>query len=231
LEAAAGDAPKLKQGGHNGGFIAVSAVASSMLWSAGNSAASYSTVGGKTWKESQGWPSVEQHLVPVSDKKVDGVYYVFDPNGSILISVDSGASFKPIIVGLTKVPFWEAAHLVVVPDRIRDLWLSYPGGLIHSPNADTPAKSIKAVNAAYAIGFGAALTPGKYSAVYISGKVNGVEGIWRSDDEGDNWVRINDDEHRFEPVGAITGDFREPGTVYIAPGRGGIMTGKPKTQQ
>ena len=224
------DAPKWKQNWHTGGFIAVSASASSMLWSAGNGAASYSTDGGKTWKESQGWPAVEQHLVPISDKKADGVYYVFDPSGSILISVDSGATFKPIVVGLTKVQVWESAHLAAVPDRVRDLWLTYPGGLIHSPNADAPGKGIKTVNAAYAIGFGAALTPGKYPAVYLSGKVNGVEGLWRSDDEGDNWVRINDDEHRFEPVGAIAGDFREPGRVYIAPGRGGIMTGKPKTQ-
>ena len=224
------DAPKWKQNWHSGGIIAVSAAASSMLWSAGNAAASYSTDGGKTWKASEGWPAVDQLLVPVSDKKVDGVYYVYNPQGSILISVDSGATFKPIIVGLPNIPFWEISHLAVVPDRVRDLWLSYPSGLLHSPNADTPAKSIKAVNAAYAVGFGAPLIPGKYPAVYISGKVNGVEGIWRSDDEGDNWVRINDDEHRFEPVGAITGDFREPGTVYIAPGRGGIMTGRPKTQ-
>jgi xyloglucan-specific exo-beta-1,4-glucanase len=214
---------------HSPGVIAVSAKGTSMLWVPEKDAAYFSINNGKTWTASAGWPSGrDQALIPVADKAIDGVYYVLDRfSMSILISVDAGASFRPIVSGLPKIEGWESAQLAVVPGRMRDLWLAVPYGLLHSPDSTTPVTDTKDVDAAWAVGFGAPLMAGAYPAVYLWGKVNKQEGLWRSDDEGAAWVRINDDAHQFGRVRLLTGDMRQFGTIYIAPDGRGVMVGNP----
>jgi hypothetical protein len=48
-----------------------------------------------------------------------------------------------------------------------------------------------------AIGFGRAPAGNSYPTVYLSGKVNGVDGFFRSIDAGASRVRINDDQHQW----------------------------------
>ncbi|EGF89207.1 BNR/Asp-box repeat family protein [Asticcacaulis biprosthecium C19] len=213
----------------NSGIINVSAKATSLLWVPEKEGAYYSTDKGRTWKESAGWPTGrDQALTPISDKVVDGVYYVHDrSSGNILISVDHGASFKPIVSGLPKVEGWQGAQLAVMPTRMRDLWLVAPFGLLHSRDADSGMVQVKDVDVAWCVGFGAPKVKDGYPAVYLSGKVKGREGLWRSDDEGKSWVRINDDAHQFGSFRAIAGDPLEWGTLYIAPHGRGLLVGKP----
>lgn len=212
---------------HNPGYIAISAKATAMVWVPEKDVAYYSTDKGATWKKSGGWPAVrDRQLIPVSDKAAEGVFYVFDTIGGIYVSADGGANFQLIVSGLPKVEAWgPQAQLVVVPGRLRDLWLAAPYGLLHSPDSQTPMTNLKAVTAAWSVGFGAPLVKGGYPAVYLWGKVKKQEGLWRSDDEGESWVRINDDAHQVG--GPITGDMREPGTVYFAPGARGVRVGRP----
>jgi len=75
------------------------------------------------------------------------------------------------------------------------------------------------------VGFGRA-APGRRSpAVFIVAVVSGEEGIFRSDDEGATWVRINDDRHGYGEMRAITGDPRIYGRVYFGTGGRGILYG------
>jgi photosystem II stability/assembly factor-like uncharacterized protein len=61
-----------------------------------------------------------------------------------------------------------------------------------------------------------------------SAQVNGTRGIYRSDDGGDSWIRVNDDEHQWAWTGeCITGDPRIPGCVYISTNGRGIIYGDP----
>ena len=79
-----------------------------------------------------------------------------------------------------------------------------------------------------AVGFGKAKSGKKFPAVYIWGVVDGVEGIFRSDDEGKNWVRLNDDAHEFGGTGdanEIIGDPRVYGRVYMSTAGRGIVYG------
>ena len=70
--------------------------------------------------------------------------------------------------------------------------------------------------------------PGQtYPAVFLSGKIKGQTGIWRSDDQGQNWIRVNDDTYRFGDGGVLTGDPTEFGTVYVARAAGGVVVGRP----
>jgi hypothetical protein len=65
-------------------------------------------------------------------------------------------------------------------------------------------------------------------AVYSSGRVAGVDGIFRSDDSGASWVRINDDRHQFASTNeAIAGDPRVYGRVYLSTNGLGIPYGEP----
>jgi len=211
------------------GPLAISAGGSSIVWSVPREKAYVSFDKGKSWSASAGWPArSDATLVPASDRAVDGVFYVHDrTGGQILISIDGGKSFTPIIKGIPPVPSWQGAELAVVPGRARDLWLAGPFGLLHSADASKPIMSIKAVEEAWHVGFGKAAPGQTYPAVFVSGKIKGQTGIWRSDNEGQSWVRINDDVHRFGDGGILTGDPTEYGTVYVARAAGGIVMGKP----
>ncbi|HEU4389441.1 MAG TPA: hypothetical protein VFV34_16675, partial [Blastocatellia bacterium] len=59
-------------------------------------------------------------------------------------------------------------------------------------------------------------------------QVSGVRGIYRSDDGGVTWVRINDDQHQYASTGnAITGDQRVYGRVFFSTNGRGIIWGEP----
>lgn len=211
------------------GHIAVSAKASFLLWAPEKEVAAFSADRGKTWAPSAGWPTDrDQTLIPLADKVVNGVFYVHDrAGGRILCSVDGGASFNPIATGLPVVQSWETAQMAVTATRMRDLWLALPSGLIHSRDAQSKFASVKGVDVAWAVGFGAPAVKDGYPAVYLSGRVKGQEGLWRSDDEGGSWTRINDDAHRFGGVRSLTGDPLEYGVVYVAPHGRGVLVGRP----
>ncbi|HWD78409.1 MAG TPA: carbohydrate-binding protein, partial [Kribbella sp.] len=87
---------------------------------------------------------------------------------------------------------------------------------------------VTSIQEAYTIGFGKAAPHRPEMAVYTSGKVAGVRGIYRSDDSGASWVRVNDDRHQYASTGeAITGDPRVYGRVYLSTNGFGIPYGEP----
>jgi len=86
-------------------------------------------------------------------------------------------------------------------------------------------KKIKGVEQVHAFGFGKA-APGKnYPALYLAGTIKGTDGIFCSDDEGKNWVRINDDKHNWALILQITGDLKKYGRVYVGTHGRGIFYG------
>ncbi|MBW8840913.1 MAG: hypothetical protein JF608_03710 [Sphingomonadales bacterium] len=216
-----------QQGWRGGGKIAISAKGGSLVWVPNRQTAYHSSDWGKTWNACQGWPQgLDGQFEPVADRAVEGVFYTYDRVASILISVDGGTAFKPVISGLPKLEGWQGAQLVATPGKMRDLWLAGPWGLFHSAGPDTNMAQIKGVTEAWLVCLGKSAADGGYPAVYLWGKVRGIEGVWRSDDIGGTWARINDDAHRFGALRTIAADPLEYGTVYLGTSGRGVIVGK-----
>jgi hypothetical protein len=206
------------------GRLVISASAASLVWVPEGLGAYASADMGKTWTLSKGWPTPVRGQEAIADKAKDGVFYAFDGKaGVVLISTDHGATFRPRISGL---PQASNAQLRAVPDRAGDLWLASEGGLYHL--TDKTQSPLKDIDAAWQVTFGKAAPGAAYPAVYMWGKVRGIEGLWRSTDIGLSWTRINTDDQRFGRMRAIAGDPREFGVLYISPDGRGTLIGRPK---
>jgi hypothetical protein len=116
-------------------------------------------------------------------------------------------------------------HLYAAPGAEGDLWIPAFDGLYHSTNTDHQFTKINGVIEIHAFGFGRAKDANSYPALYLAGVVNGIDGIFRSDNEGQTWVRINDDKQRWSLILQITGDPKVYGRVYVGIHGRGIFYG------
>jgi photosystem II stability/assembly factor-like uncharacterized protein len=220
-------------GSSDAGRAAVSAKGTSLLWVPGGQSAYVSTNRGASWTASSGYPVTQginsgMYFTPVADKAADGYFYTYDfSRGSVLESADNGASFTTIYTGLDALPSNASrSQLASVPGtKRRDLWLATPNGLWHINGAGASPVQIPNVQSAGGIGFGMAAAGANYPAIYLAGKYNNVNGVFRSLDGGTTWTRINDDKHQWGGVNWLTGDMRVFGRVYIGAMRGGIIVG------
>jgi len=80
------------------------------------------------------------------------------------------------------------------------------------------------------IGFGKGRAAPKLPGSLYSARSNGIQGIFRSDDAGASWIRINDDQHSSATTGStITGRPSVYGRVYIGANGRGIIQGDQPT--
>ena len=118
-------------------------------------------------------------------------------------------------------------QLYPTPGRSGDLWIAAYDGLHHSTDDGKSFVRMPAVDQLHAFGFGKS-APGKsYPALYLIGAVHGVHAIFRSDDEGEHWTRINDDLHQWGLLLQISGDPRIYGRVYVGTHGRGVLYGDP----
>jgi hypothetical protein len=112
----------------------------------------------------------------------------------------------------------------MVPGRESELWVIAGGVLLNSHDGGLTLRPLPNVSASQ-IGFGKEAPGRSLPALFLVGKVSGIEGIFRSDDYGSTWVRINDGRHGYGSIGVITGDPRIFGRVYIGTFGRGIIYG------
>ena len=208
---------------HTAGRIAVSAGAGFLVWAPEHQTAYYSNDHGVTWHECAGWPpSKDETFIPVADRAAEGVFYVMDrTNGSMYMSIDGGKNFTVFVQGA---PAW-GGEMRAVPRHVRALWVPMPNGLYYSPDENTAFRAISGVTEAYAVGLGKAAPGHTEPAVFLVGKIKKTVGLFRSDDSGETWVQISDDQHRYGWINAIIGDPRIYGRVYLATGGRGVIKG------
>ncbi|KAK0103302.1 hypothetical protein ONS95_005332 [Cadophora gregata] len=211
------------------GFIAVDASAKSFVWASHSSVAPANTSGpyatqdfGKTWTSPRGL-SVQTGNFS-ADKVQPKTFYAFD-TGVWYISTDGGVSYTSKTSKQTGLPAGAGAAPVVNFLKAGEIWLPLgPNGLWHSTNFGSSWSKIGGSGiTASQFSVGAPAPGRKNPALYLWGKVskNGVQGVYRSDDAGASWVRINDEAHQYGGPKLIVADTRVYGRVYLGTfGRG-----------
>ena len=220
------------------GSVAISADGQAIIWAPREAQAAVTRDEGKTWTKVEGLPPPAKtpdwaswFLRLASDPVNAKTFYALNAySGEILRSVDGGATFKIVSNDLNAAPDYELhfANIKAVPGMAGNIWAWTKAGLMRSTNGGDSFSAVDVVQEAHGVGFGKA-APGKtFPAVYVSGKIGNQVGFFRSDDEGKQFTRINDDHHQYGGATVVTGDPRVYGRVYVAPGGRGIIYGDPQ---
>jgi xyloglucan-specific exo-beta-1,4-glucanase len=206
--------------GQGGGTIAAAADASRVLWAPSSAPVSYSTDNGNSWIASTAIP---QGSAVASDRVNPKKFYGLGQN-KFWVSTDGGATFTASAA--TGLP--ASGNVKAVAGHEGDIWVAggASNGLWHSTDSGATFTKLSSLTGADVVGFGMAAPGQSYPAIYISGIVSSVHGIFRSDDGGATWIRINDDQHQYGSTNStITGDPRIYGRVYFGTNGQGIVYG------
>jgi xyloglucan-specific exo-beta-1,4-glucanase len=203
-------------GVNEGGTVAAAADGSRFVWSPHAVPPQVSVGFGNSWTQAQGLPTAS---IVESDRVNANKFYGFD-GGRFYVSTNGGATFtQTVSTGLPS-----TAKFKAMPGKEGDIWLAGDTGLFHSTNSGTSFTAVSTVTSARNIGFGKAAPGHTAMALFAFGVIDGASGVYRSDDTGATWVRINDAQHQYGNAGeALTGDPRIYGRVYLGTNGRGIL--------
>ena len=232
------------------GYIAVSSDGASWIWAPasarggngqGNRTSRLTPVfftldRGISWTECKGIPGNTRVIAdPVNSSKFYAIS-LFD--GKLFVSNNKGSDFTeqvltlqgglPTRVGGRGDSRGGQDRIYSAPGKEGDLWIAAFDGLYHSTNSGKEFIKLDGVQEIHALGFGKAVSKNNYEAIYLVGVVNGVRGIFRSNDTAKSWVRINDDQHQWGLILQITGDPKLYGRVYVGTHGRGTVYGDPE---
>ncbi|MFJ6199282.1 cellulose binding domain-containing protein [Micromonospora sp. NPDC092111] len=205
---------------NNGGTVAAAADGSQFVWAPGDAGQQVvRSVGfGNSWTAATGIPA---NAVVESDRVNKNKFYGFS-GGKFYLSTNGGTSFTASAA--TGLPTTGNVKFKALPGKEGDVWLAGEGGLWHSTDSGATFAKLTTVSSAVNVGFGKAAPGQTYPALFTVGTVDGKAGVYRSDNAGAGWVRINDDQHQYGNAGeALTGDPRVYGRVYLGTNGRGIL--------
>lgn len=204
------------------GRIALSADGRRIVWAMRDAAPYVSSDDGKSWRPVQGiTPGDRREFLPASDRVNPLRFYVYDAaQGAVLASTDGGETFK-----VTARDLPQGRQLKALPGVEGELWLATAQGLMRSTNGGDGFKAVTGVDDAGLVAFGKAAPGQTHPAVFVWGKVGGVEGVFRSDDVGRTWIKLHDERWGFAELRAMTGDPNRYGRVYLGVHGRGILYG------
>ncbi|WP_329467969.1 RICIN domain-containing protein [Streptomyces sp. NBC_01431] len=204
--------------GAGGGTVAVSADGATVVWTPSGRRPFYSTNHGSAWAAASGLPA---DTAVVADRSAANTFYALT-GGTLYASTDGGRSFSARATGLGD------GSLKAAPGAAGDLWITGgSNGLAHSTNGGASFTRLGGVQQAHGVGFGKAAPGATHQALYLSGTVKGVSGVFRSIDGGSSWLRITDDQHQFggSAISVVEGDPDVYGRVYLGGYGRGVVYG------
>lgn len=211
----------------NFGYVALSSSGGRILYSpanGNNTTMYYSTNNAGSWKAAGG---ISFNTRPVSDLVTDNRFYAYNPSNGFLYYSTNGTSFsRGAYTGGT----YGAINVRAVPGFSGHVWVALNGnGLAYTTNGASSTVAFTRINnvsACSAVGFGAKAPGATYPTIYIWGRVNSVEGLYRSVNRGVSWTRINNDAHQWGGPGNgqfVIGDMNTFGRVYMSTAGRGIV--------
>ncbi|HSV15592.1 MAG TPA: xyloglucanase [Tepidisphaeraceae bacterium] len=187
---------------------------------------------GGDWNASNGLPPGAR---PVADRVDPMRFYAIDfKSASFYISADGAATFTKLISqGLPGDLTQERAGggdgnwpLQATPGRAGDLWFVSRRGLFHSQDGGGTFVNVRGGIDVEFLSFGKAPAGRDEPELFAIGTAGLLRAIWRSDDSGASWLRVNDDRHQYGTrFRCITGDPRVFGRVYVGTDGRGIVYG------
>ena len=190
---------------------------------------------GRTWTPVQGLPAGTR---AIADRVDPADFYALDFSSRTMYrSKDGGATFTGSpAVGLPDVSRDRANNpeaewpLHATDGREGDLWLVSGQGLFHSSNSGGTFSKVGGSLRVEELSFGKAPQGRSYPALFAIGRQGDTRAIWRSDNEGATWLRLNDSGHQWGTrFRCIAADPRVFGRVYIGTDGRGILYGEPAT--
>ncbi|WP_322402969.1 dockerin [Massilia luteola] len=225
-----------------------------IIWAPPASRPAYTTDNGATWTYTN-LPSIAAvggAYRVVADRKNPNKVYAFNSSGAwwnqwsdtahFWYSTDGGHTFTEsatfVSAGAQVASFYQSS-IAVNPNAEGDIWVADGFSVLHSKDSGVTWTKLNATAAIYgssqfypdvygatSIALGKAPAGAAYSAsIYIVGVINNVWGVYRSDDGGAAWRRINDDKHQYAGISNLAADQTVPGRVYAAgAGRGVVFS-------
>ncbi|MBQ8826015.1 MAG: hypothetical protein IJ007_02855 [Oscillospiraceae bacterium] len=241
-------AAQLKKPNTNSGWAAITADSKSILWTLAHEwiklpcfCAVYYSIAEKKFSKIKIYDLLKNdisesdlHIKIFTDRVNSCKAYGFGENGQLYLSTDGGKSFYELAAPsdfprcrMSGIDGMKGIEIRFVPDREgmcyaalcdHGLWkLNFSDNKVYAERITEADDFVKTV------GFGVSDSKDE-PAVFISGRLFGEYGFWRSYDGGKSWARINSDSQMYGGIVSMDGDFRKRGRVYIATGtRGGIF--------
>lgn len=195
----------------------------------------YRNFNSTTWEKVSG---ITNSAYVVGDPENSDVFYAYDKtSGFFYKSADQGKTFAKVSEpGKSSFKKFRA-----IPGKEGELWLPLgvqdekgnpkSGNLLHS--TDGGATWTKASGAGYTEAVGYGIGPkGSGIALYAFTVVDGVTGVFESDDNGSTWERVNDDGHEYGGLANgefVMGDMNTYGVVYMSTAGRGVAARVPST--
>lgn len=204
-----------------GGQVAMAADGSSFVWIPNSvSGKPYVTYDfGETWYYVEGLG----FNAKITADRVNPKLFYASCDGMFYVSKDGGLNFES-----TGQMVAESAEPVSVFGQEGHVWLSSSTMIMYTEDAGESFENVKTLSTVDSIGFGKGKDDKSDPVIYAEGDdgTNGY-GIYRSEDKGKSWTRINDDQHKFGNLNPkyITGDSNVYGRVYFCTDGRGIVMG------
>jgi photosystem II stability/assembly factor-like uncharacterized protein len=206
-----------------GGLVAISADSKTIVWSPDGGIPYLTTNWGTTWTQCT---ALTNRMRVVSDRVDPLKFYSFNPEtGELLVSVDAAHTFTAHATPISHPG--RDIELAPTPGLTGDLWISAANKLFHTSDSGATFATLGGLTAVHRLGFGKPAPDKTTPAMYLTGIIQDTEGLFRSTDAGQTWLRIDDPAHQFGSKESITGDPRIFGRVYFGTGGRGILYGDP----
>ncbi len=224
-----------------GGTIAASSPMNIVWAPADKNQPYYTTNGGTTWSPVtlpgvSSWSGFDfayylDTRTVAADRVTPNTFYLFYAGNGVYATSDGGATWTQTYSGDLSNGDGYNAELMAVPGQAGHLFFTggpqsgTPPGtepFLRSKDGGVTWNPVPNLVQIYCFGFGAPKAAGGYPAIYVVGWVNGVYGVWQSDDDAQTWSTLGAwPNGSLDTIKTIAGDPGTYGEVYVGFGGSG----------